>query len=182
LELSAASRKKKAISTGATVGIIAVILVAIGAAVYLGISAGTGQTQVQTSGSSTSTPTTTSSSSVPPQASKSQAAIPSGASTPPSSWDGSTHVTSALYFSPSIIVVVVGVNNTVVWTNQDSAPHTIFSYSVPAGASSFNSNAANPSGVPAGGTFTYTFQTPGVYKYYCTFHPWMGGEVIVKSG
>jgi plastocyanin len=72
---------------------------------------------------------------------------------------------------------VIGINNTVVWTNDDSVVHTVTSLSVPSGASTFNSGNIN-----AGSTSSHTFSTPGVYKYYCVIHPWMGGEVIVKSG
>ncbi|MGI0085716.1 MAG: cupredoxin domain-containing protein, partial [Nitrososphaerales archaeon] len=30
-----------------------------------------------------------------------------------------------------------------------------------------------------GGTFEYTFPASGVYDYYCTYHPWMKGAVVV---
>ncbi len=74
-------------------------------------------------------------------------------------------------FSPPTITVVVGVNNTVRWTNNDTAPHT-----VTASDHSFDSGNLNP-----GDTWTYTFNTPGTYTYVCTYHPWMKGTVIVVS-
>ncbi|HME18720.1 MAG TPA: cupredoxin domain-containing protein [Nitrososphaerales archaeon] len=74
-------------------------------------------------------------------------------------------------FSPDRITVVIGVNNTVVWTNNDSQPHT-----VTANGESFDSGFMAP-----GATFTYTFTTPGVYGYHCTYHPWMTGTVVVKK-
>ncbi|MGI0085035.1 MAG: cupredoxin domain-containing protein [Nitrososphaerales archaeon] len=40
----------------------------------------------------------------------------------------------------------------------------------------FNSNALAPSE-----TFTFTFTAPGTYTYYCIFHSWMHGTVIVKA-
>lgn len=84
----------------------------------------------------------------------------------------------ALNFNPKTITVVVGVNNTIQWTNQDSAAHTVTSTSVPSGASSFDSGNLN-----AGATFTVTLTTPGTYQYHCTIHPaWMTGTIIVKSG
>ena len=27
--------------------------------------------------------------------------------------------------------------------------------------------------------FSHTFDEPGKYDYYCTFHPWMQGKIIV---
>lgn len=90
-------------------------------------------------------------------------------------------VTSAVspanrWFSPDNITVVLGVNSTVTWTNNDSNLHTITSTSVPSGAASFDSGTIN-----SGQTFTYTFTVPGVYVYHCLIHPWMTGKVIVKS-
>ena len=74
-------------------------------------------------------------------------------------------------YSPSTITVVIGVNNTVQWVNNDTAPHT-----VTATDHSFDSGNLNP-----GDTWTYTFTKPGTYTYVCTYHPWMKGTVIVMS-
>ncbi len=74
-------------------------------------------------------------------------------------------------YSPSTITVVIGVNNTVRWVNNDTAPHT-----VTATDHSFDSGNLNP-----GDTWTYTFTKPGTYTYVCTYHPWMKGTVIVVS-
>jgi copper-containing nitrite reductase len=74
-------------------------------------------------------------------------------------------------FSPATITVVIGVNNTVVWTNRDSSPHTVTS-----ATKAFDSGNLN-----AGDTFTFTFTAPGTYQYVCSYHPWMKGTVIVKA-
>ena len=79
-------------------------------------------------------------------------------------------------FTPDNITVVMGVNNTVTWTNNDASIHTVTSSTVPPGASPFDSGYLN-----TGATFTYTFTTPGVYEYHCTIHPWMTGFVIVRA-
>jgi plastocyanin len=75
-------------------------------------------------------------------------------------------------YSPSPVTVVMGVNNTVTWVNNDSAPHT-----VTANDGSFDSGNLAPTG-----TFTFTFTTPGTYEYHCIYHPWMVGTVVVKAG
>jgi plastocyanin len=97
--------------------------------------------------------------------------IPSGAANPPSPWNNS-HLISNLYYNPNIITVVIGVNNTVTWVNQDSQHHTVTDVN-----GSFDSGD-----IAAGATFTYTFDKPGTFVYYCVYHPWMGGEVIVLPG
>jgi plastocyanin len=80
--------------------------------------------------------------------------------------------TSSKGFSPDNIVVVLGVNNTLVWTNNDISPHT-----VTANDGSFNSGNLAP-----GQSYTYTFTAPGTYAYHCTYHPWMVATVTVKAG
>jgi nitrite reductase (NO-forming) len=79
--------------------------------------------------------------------------------------------TSSLGYSPGTITVIIGVNNTVVWTNLDNTPHTVTALD-----HSFDSGAMN-----AGDSFTHTFTSPGTYHYGCTYHTWMKGTVIVKS-
>ena len=85
---------------------------------------------------------------------------------------GSAANTTKTYYSPPSITVVMGVNNTVTWTNNDNAPHT-----VTATDGSFDSGNLN-----AGQSWTHTFTKPGTYTYRCTYHPWMTGTVIVESG
>jgi len=75
-------------------------------------------------------------------------------------------------FSPPTITVVIGVNNTVEWVNNDTAPHT-----VTATDRSFDSGNMNPAD-----TWTYTFTQSGTYTYTCSYHPWMKGTVIVLAG
>jgi len=76
-------------------------------------------------------------------------------------------------YDPDNITIVIGVNNTVIWTNNDNEAHT-----VTATDGSFDSGNMN-----AGATFTYTFTKPGTYTYICTYHPWMRGYVtVIKSG
>jgi hypothetical protein len=76
-----------------------------------------------------------------------------------------------LGFEPAKITIVIGVNNTVIWRNQDSDWHTAHS-NIP----EFNSGL-----IQAGESFDHTFQRAGVYPYHCDPHPWMTGVVTVKS-
>ncbi len=90
--------------------------------------------------------------------------------------DGAFYPGAAPGYSPVHITIVIGVNNTVIWTNNDSATHTVTSDAVPAGAPLFNSGIIN-----SGGTYIYTFTVPGSYHYYCELHGWMFGAITVKS-
>lgn len=85
--------------------------------------------------------------------------------------NGSSADTSSPGYSPAAITVVIGVNNTVTWTNSDVAIHT-----VTASDKSFDSGDVLP-----GATFSFTFKTPGIYTYHCIYHEWMSGTVTVKA-
>jgi plastocyanin len=75
-------------------------------------------------------------------------------------------------YSPDPVTVVVGVNSTIKWVNNDNAPHT-----VTANDASFDSG-----NVAQGQSFTFTFTTAGTYQYHCVYHPWMVATIIVKAG
>ena len=74
-------------------------------------------------------------------------------------------------YSPQQIRVVIGVNSTVTWVSRSIAYDTVTDR-----GGAFGSGA-----IPPGGTFTYTFTAPGVYQYYCLYHPWMTGTVTVLA-
>jgi len=74
-------------------------------------------------------------------------------------------------YTPTDITVVIGINNTVKWTNNDNMAHT-----VTARDGSFDSGNLNPSA-----TYVYTFTKPGLYQYTCTYHGWMHGTVNVVT-
>jgi plastocyanin len=74
-------------------------------------------------------------------------------------------------YSPQQIRVVLGVNSTVTWVSRSIAYDTVTDR-----GGTFGSGA-----IPPGGTFTYTFTAPGVYQYYCLYHPWMTGTVTVLA-
>jgi plastocyanin len=81
-------------------------------------------------------------------------------------------ILSTTTYSPAVITVVIGVNNTVVWKNNDNVIHTVTGANI----TGFNSGDIAP-----GASFSYTFNTPGVYPYHCLIHPTMSGAVIVKA-
>jgi len=71
-------------------------------------------------------------------------------------------------FSPQELNVAVGTK--VTWINRDDIPHTVTSTE-----DKFKSKALDTDD-----QFTFTFDTPGTYEYYCSIHPKMTAKVIVK--
>jgi plastocyanin len=79
---------------------------------------------------------------------------------------------TALNFSPDRVVVVIGVNNTVTFTNKDSVTHTVTA----------TDNSFNSGDIKAGQSWTFTFSAAGTYDYYCIYHSgWMKGSVVVET-
>jgi len=70
-------------------------------------------------------------------------------------------------FEPATTAVPVG--STITWTNRDDVPHNIVSTE-----RKFKSPVLDTDE-----TFSHTFDAPGTYKYYCSIHPRMTGEVVV---
>jgi predicted lipoprotein with Yx(FWY)xxD motif len=71
-------------------------------------------------------------------------------------------------FGPALTVPV---GTTVVWTNEDTAPHT-----VTASDGSFDSG-----NMDKGATFSFTFSKPGTYELLCAYHPNMKGTITVTG-
>jgi plastocyanin len=86
----------------------------------------------------------------------------------------------ALNFEPNVLVIVIGVNNTVTWVNTDTTDHTATFTIVPAGVTASSISASD---IPPGTSFgPITFTVAGNYSYHCQFHPgWMRGMIIVKA-
>ena len=73
-------------------------------------------------------------------------------------------------FSPASTSVKKG--TTVIWTNKDSAPHTV----------TIDSGEGPKSGnLNTGDTYSYTFTTSGTFAYHCAIHPNMTATVTVTD-
>ena len=147
-------------STTAVGLVIALLIVgAIGSIAYYQFEVAPGQTSTST----TTTPTTTAVACKGTNCA--YVNITAGAS-------GCTNPSSPCGFDPATITVVIGVNNTVMWTNQDLAVHTV---------TGSNWGSSEAPGISPGGNFTYTFTTAGSYQYHCIYHAGMIGTVVVKN-
>lgn len=70
----------------------------------------------------------------------------------------------------------VGAGDTVEWTNSDQVLHTVTSGTSEKPGGSFDGTLAE-----AGARFSFTFEAPGVYSYFCTRHTFMSGTVVVTE-
>ena len=71
-------------------------------------------------------------------------------------------------FAPAAITVTAG--STVTWTNDDNFTHSV------------RIEGGTPMVIKPGEKTTFTFDTPGTFKYDCSFHPQdMKGEVVVTG-
>ena len=90
-------------------------------------------------------------------------------------YNGAANSANPPGYTPDSVTLVIGVNNTVAWTNDDSIHHTVTSTSAPSGGS-FNSGNMN-----GGAVYTHTFTVPGTYQYDCAYHSWMTGTIVVRA-
>jgi len=72
-------------------------------------------------------------------------------------------------YVPDAITLKAG--GKVTWTNQDQAPHTATAKP----ASVFDTDTLN-----LGQSKTVTIEKPGTYEYFCVFHAFMVGKIVVK--
>lgn len=74
-------------------------------------------------------------------------------------------------YSPESITVKAG--TAVTWTNQDTVGHTV--------TTEDGSEGPDSETLAKGDAYSYTFNTPGTYNYYCAPHPYMKGTVVVTE-
>ena len=105
---------------------------------------------------------------VPAAYAETTVSLPEGTSVP------GCEETDACYIPSS---VNVGVGETVAWSNDDTAAHTVTSGTASGGPDGvFDSSL-----FAAGTTFSHTFEEEGTFDYFCMVHPWMIGTVTVGA-
>ena len=94
--------------------------------------------------------------------------VPPGNDTPAAAGDAKHVVVDNFSFTPATAAVPVG--TTVTWTNHDDIPHNVVSPE-----QKFKSPVLDTDE-----KFSHTFEAAGTYKYYCSIHPRMTGQVVVR--
>jgi hypothetical protein len=100
--------------------------------------------------------------------------IPEGAHIYPAGFNVTQLLTNT-YRYPFNVTVTIGVDNTILWMNNDTFEHTVAAFIVPTGGQMFDSGLILP-----GKTFSATLTVSGVYRYTCSWHPWLAGQITVK--
>ena len=72
-------------------------------------------------------------------------------------------------FGPATVTLPTGTKLT--WVNKDEEPHKVVSVD-----DIFKSTA-----IDTDGEFSFVFNKPGTYKYYCSVHPRMVGTIVVED-
>ncbi len=140
---------------GVLVTVIAAVLV-LGIVGYIMFSGSLNKNGIYANNPTTTTPNTTTNSQNNPATTTTQLSI-------------SNVAIQGYAFSQPALTIKVG--DIVVWTNMDSAPHTVTSDS---GSELSSSSLSN------GQTYSHTFTTAGTYSYHCGIHPNMKATVTVQ--
>jgi len=101
------------------------------------------------------------------------ASATSGVATSSATSSGATKTVAIKNYAYSPASLTINVGDTVTWTNEDTAPHTV---TVTSGPVKFDSGS-----LAKGQSFSYTFTVAGTYSYYCAVHPDMVGQVVVTG-
>jgi plastocyanin len=96
---------------------------------------------------------------------------------------GSSQPSQQKNFEPKEIRGTLGINNKIIWTNDDTTAHSVTSDNQFKDQINGPFNSIDSIGlVLPQKTFEFTFTQDGEYPYHCEPHPWMTGKVvIVKS-
>ena len=76
-------------------------------------------------------------------------------------------------FGPTTLTVKRG--TTVTWINKDGDAHTVTAVGTAGVKPLFGSNPLD-----TGDSFSFTFNAPGTYAYFCKIHPTMKGVIVVQ--
>ena len=93
--------------------------------------------------------------------------IPSGTSIP-----GCEEIN--LCYDPSSLTIFVG--GEIIWKNNDNSAHTVTSGNIIEGPEGIFDSGL----IKSGETFSFRFEKPGNYSYFCMIHPWATGSVKVS--
>jgi YVTN family beta-propeller protein len=83
--------------------------------------------------------------------------------------DGAKVSIAGFAFGPQKISIKVG--DSVTWSNDDGTSHTV----------TFKDGSVGAKTLSPGERFARIFDTPGTYDYFCSFHPYMTGSVVVQE-
>ncbi len=82
-------------------------------------------------------------------------------------------------FVPKLVNIQLGIDNHVIWINDDDTPHTVTpDHSI---ADSYSGPVVSSGVVKAGEIYEFLFTESREIEYHCEPHPWMTGTIIVTK-
>ena len=82
-------------------------------------------------------------------------------------------------FVPKLVNIQLGIDNHVVWVNQDDVAHTVTPDHRT--ADSYSGDFGSPGVVLPGETYEFLFTEPHHISYHCQPHPWMTGTLEITK-
>jgi plastocyanin len=98
---------------------------------------------------------------------------------------GSSLEANPEFYVPDDARTTIGINNKVVWENEDTVPHTVTTDNdyIDAYSGKFDSRERPPEEggafVMPSSTYEFLFTKVGEYPYHCEPHPWMQARIEV---
>ena len=92
---------------------------------------------------------------------------------------GSADTTQTQNFVPKIQPVQLGIDNLLVWQNNDDVAHYVTP--VKPFKDSYSGDLGSDAILP-GKSYTFLFTQEGTIPYNCKVHPWMTGEIDIVHG
>jgi plastocyanin len=82
-------------------------------------------------------------------------------------------------FIPKLVNIQLGIDNHVIWTNDDSVAHTVTPDH--RAEDSYSGEFGSPGVVLPGESYEFLFTEDHEFSYHCQPHPWMTGTIIVTK-
>lgn len=82
-------------------------------------------------------------------------------------------------FVPKLVNVQLGIDNRVIWTNDDETPHSVTAdhkY-----ADGYSGQFGTPQLLKMGETYEFLFTEEAEIEYHCSPHPWMKGKLVITK-
>lgn len=92
---------------------------------------------------------------------------------------GSANPEQADNFIPKLVNIQLGVDNHVVWTNNDDTAHTVTPDH--RASDSYSGDFGSLGVIKPGETYEFLFTEANVVEYHCTPHPWMKGSLEITK-
>jgi len=82
-------------------------------------------------------------------------------------------------FVPKLVNIQLGIDNVVIWTNQDDTAHTVTPDHRM--ADSYSGDFGSSGVIKPGEEYEFLFTTANVVEYHCEPHPWMKGKLEITK-